>query len=66
MSTHKRNKCCGYRSCKSCNVSDLCVSRGGDLYVNLDGDVDPRSVVCRLAYVLLKGEDVLVVRIDMV
>ena len=42
------------------------MSRGGDLYVNLDGDVDPRSVVCRLAYVLVKGDDVLVVRIDLV
>ena len=54
MSTHKRNKCYGDRLCNLLLLlSDLCVSRGGDIYVNLDGDVDPRSVVSRLVHVLV-------------
>ena len=30
------------------NMSGLCVTEEGDLYGNLDGDVDPRYLVTRL------------------
>ena len=50
MSTHNHKKCYGVRLDR---LSDLYVSQGGDLCVNLDGDVDPRSIVSRQVYVLV-------------
>ena len=54
MSTHKRNKCYGDRFCKYCHCFQLVYeSRMGFICVNLDGDVDPISLVTRLVHVLV-------------